>query len=301
LSSGYAYVMSDALLSRTDLLETQCEPIDMVCNNVVAMPLIQTETIATYQRVSSDVQSTKMQEAWLRQTLTNKGLNYDLAQHFIDEDTSATKKKDIDTRPEGKKLLALIQKGAISRLFVYRLDRLFRDTEYASKFLKVLEKKKVQLFSNDFAGDLTSADGQFIYGLQMLMAARETAVLGERVQHTMDKNTEALIPNSKCPPYGWDFVGVGNPKFNHGKGMVDVNWDEQMVIEWAQAQTISAKKIADILNDRNLTTKKGKQFSHSTVRRFGDNKCQTQIGRFKRPNRPIQYPFRKLQNKQPDY
>ena len=214
--------MSDALLSRTDLLETQCEPIDMVCNNVVAMPLIQTETIATYQRVSSDEQSTVMQAAWLRQTLTNQGLNYDLAQHFIDEDTSATKKKDIDQRPEGKKLLDMIQKGAISRLFVYRLDRLFRDTEYAAKFLKVLAKKKVQLFSNDFAGDLTSADGQFTYGLQMLLAARETAVLGERVQDTMDKNTEALIPNSKIPPYGWDFVGVGNPKFNHGKGMVDV-------------------------------------------------------------------------------
>tara|TARA_Y100001938_G_C8028638_1_gene399397 strand:+ start:158 stop:1063 length:906 start_codon:yes stop_codon:yes gene_type:complete len=292
--------MSDALLNACNLLENECQPIDRELGNTVPMPLLQPETIATYQRVSSDEQSTSMQADWLRRLMLTHDLDYENAQHFIDEDTSATKYGDIERRPQGAKLVNLIKKNGISKLFVYRLDRLFRDSAFAMMFLKLLSKYNVELYSSDFAGNVASADGRFQYGMQMLLAERESGVLGERVKDKMSQNLHDLIPNYKVPPYGWDIIGKGDPRYNGGKGQIDINWHEQMVIKWAKEQNLSNAKIADKLNDRNITSKTGKKWSPSAVYRLGNNETQKELyDRFasqQYPSRPIQYPFRPLQN-----
>jgi len=242
-----------------------------------------------------------MQADWLRRCMTlTFGLDYDNAQHFVDEDTSATKYGDIERRPQGSQLVNLIKKGGITKLFVYRLDRLFRDSAFAMQFLKMLGKYKVEVYSSDFTGNVASADGRFQYGIQMLLAERESGVLGERVKDKMTQNLHDLIPNYKIPPYGWDIIGKGDPRYNGGKGQIDINWHEQMVIKWAKANPLSNQKIADKLNDRNISTKTGKKFSQSAVYRFGNNETQKELyDRFasqQYPSRPIQYPFRPLQN-----
>jgi len=271
------------------------------------MPVIQPLCFASYQRRSQgdDVDS---QEYWNRQTMLNHGHDYDTAQHFIDGDVSASTYRDITNRPQGRELVALIKKGGVSKLFAYKVDRLFRDSEKAMGFLKLLDKHNVQLFTSDFVGNVASAEGRFQFGLLALLAEREAGVMSERVKDKAKQMRQALIPTYKCPPYGWDIVGFGNPRFNNGKGQVDINWHEQQVIEWALAKRnekgMSNKKVADILNDRNLTTKKGKSWNASSVYRLGNNETQRdcyEMFEDRKPTKPIQYPFRPLQKMSPSH
>lgn len=304
---GYGWCMTNAVPSHSDLLETDIRGISTCSNTTKPMPLIQPLTIASYQRKSEgdDIDS---QSLWLNRMMLNHGHDYDNAQHFIDRDVSATKYADIKKRPQGRQLLDLIEKGGISKLFVYRLDRLFRDSQFAMSFLKLLAKKNVELYSSDFAGNVASADGRFLYGMQMLLAERETGIMSERVIDKAKQMRQDLIPTYKTPPYGWDIVGLGNPKYNNGKGQVDINWHEQAVIEWAKAKGnekgMSNKKVADILNARNISTKKNCQWSASSVNRLGKNKTQEdcyEMFEDRKPKKPIQYPFRPLQKMSPNH
>jgi len=297
--------MSDATLKPSDLSEIEYELTNKQSHNEQLMPSVKAETYATYLRVSTDEQDVAMQQSFVERLLLTHGLKWEDAQHFKDEGVSATKYPTLESREskkgmQGAELMELIKSGTINKLYVYRLDRLFRDGEAGFQFAKILKQYEVDLYSTDFFMNITSAEGIFQYGMQMLLAQRESGVLGERTGGGMDENRKNRIPNSKCPPYGWDFVGVGDENVNDGKGMTVPNWHEQAVMSWALEQKESNKKIAEKLNDRNLFTKKGRKFGHTTIRGWKKNpsKEQAMIGDYTNPpKKPIQYPFRPLQNK----
>ena len=294
-AQGYRLGMSDAILSPCDLLETDCELTDSLCSNTDPMQLFQAETIATYLRVSTNEQEIRTQRGSVERLLLTYGINFEDVQHFEDEGISATKMTDLMSRPNARQLVEMVESGAINKIFIYRVDRIFRDNEAGAAFVKWCKKFGVELHSTDLSLPLTTAEGEFQFALQVALARREAAVLSERTTDGMERTMQDLKPVSKIAPYGWEYY------FNMQTGdeRARPNWHEQALITWVHAQTISNVKIARKLNDRNIPAKKGGQWSAAMIWRMQNvaPKYHSQLPRFKAPTKPIQYPFRPLQKK----
>jgi DNA invertase Pin-like site-specific DNA recombinase len=256
------------------------------------MTLVQSESIATYLRVSTDDQEIKTQQLFVERLMLTHGLLWEHTQHFEDEGVSAFKYSSLDDRDGGHELMELIRSGTINKLFVYRLDRLFRNSEAGMGFVKVLKQYNVELYSTDFHSCLSTAEGQFQYGLQMLLSEKESGVLSERTTGGMQRTMNELKPISKIPPYGWNYL-----ENDEGEKTVRPNWREQAVINWVHEQTESNKKVADKLNARGVPAKQGGKWSAASLWRMQNQppKYQSQLARFEEPKRMIQYPFRALQ------
>jgi DNA invertase Pin-like site-specific DNA recombinase len=285
--------MSDAVLKPTDLLETDCEPINNLYDNTKPMMLFQSETIATYLRVSTDEQEIRTQQGAVERLLLTYGINYEDVQHFEDEGVSATKMTDLVSRPNARQLVEMVETGTINKIFIYRVDRIFRDNEAGAAFVKWCKKFGVELHSTDLSLPLTTAEGEFQFALQVALARREAAVLSERTQGGMQRTMEDLKPVSKIAPYGWDYWVDDRTNEKTARP----NWHEQGVINWVHEQTESNKKVADKLNARGVPAKQGGKWSAASLWRMQNQpaKYQSQLDRFKQPKRMIQYPFRALQ------
>ncbi len=133
---------------------------------------------AIYLRVSTVQQSTQSQtgdlERWL--AAQDPGENGMVKWY---EDKASGKSME---RPAWKKLEDAIMQGRVSKLVVWRLDRLGRTASGLCKLFDVLQEKKVRLISLKDAIDLATPSGRLIANVLASVAAYETEVRGERVR-----------------------------------------------------------------------------------------------------------------------
>jgi DNA invertase Pin-like site-specific DNA recombinase len=129
-------------------------------------------------RVSTAQQSTRSQKADLKRWVDAQ--NPDTlgpVQWYTDKSTGKTM-----DRPDWQKLQQDIDRGAISKLVVWRLDRLGRTASGLCKLFEELQEKKVRLVSLMDSIDLGTASGRLIANVLASVAAYETEIRGERVR-----------------------------------------------------------------------------------------------------------------------
>ena len=130
---------------------------------------------AIYLRVSTAQQSTRSQRAdlkrWVDAQENHRSLWY--------EDKATGKNMD---RAGWQRLQAAIDAGQVSRLVVWRLDRLGRTASGLCKLFEDLQAKKVRLVSLMDSIDLGTASGRLIANVLASVAAYETELRGERVR-----------------------------------------------------------------------------------------------------------------------
>lgn len=241
---------------------------------------------ALYLRVSSDKQDVGMQEEYCRSMANMDGWSNDEIVIYSDDGQSATKMPDLLNRPAGSALIQDIEAGKITHVYAYRVDRLFRNLGAGAAFLADCKNKWPHLIirTADAPMSLTSADGEFLFGLNVLLARREAAVLSVRTQGGMQYTADNLGKVSGCI-WGWQEVN----------GRMEPHWHQQAVLEWIQSNTTdSNSKIASRINACGIKTITGRKFSQSTVWRMKKTppKYQDQLHQFTRPQRMISYPFR---------
>jgi len=260
------------------------------------MPSVQSEGIATLRRVSTDEQDIRMQRVFIERLLLTEGLTWDDAQHFADEGISATKMTDLQSRPEASKLVKLAEAGAITKIFIYRVDRIFRDNEAGGAFVKWAVKHGIEIISTDLALPLSSAEGEFQFSLMVALARRESAVLSERTCGGMETTREDLKPTSHAI-YGWNICHTKD-----GEKTMRPNWGEQSVLQWinTNADVISNAAMARQLNDWGVPTKTGRKWAPTGVRRAHKTpvKYHLELHRFTAPKRMASPPFRSLSTTQ---
>jgi len=281
--------MTNAQLTQCDLHETEIhgDGVNLYQgdNNQSGGMQSKGTPIAIYLRVSTDEQDVGLQETFCKNMVRMDGFNADEAIIYSDAGQSATKMPDLIDRPAGSRLITDIEAGLITHVYAYRVDRLFRDLESGASFIKECKKKwaNVSIRTSDVPIDLTSADGEFLFGLSVLLARREAAVLSTRTAGGMQHTAENLGKVSSAI-WGWKEVN----------GKMEPHWHQQAVSEWIVKQTDSNNKIAKKLNNLRIKTVTGKNWSSATVWRSKNNppKYQDQLHQFERPQRMITYPFR---------
>lgn len=125
---------------------------------------------AIYVRVSTKAQDHRSQLADLERWAAGK----DVLQ-FRDKFTGKA-----DSRPGWDKLWAAVERGEISQIIVWRLDRLGRSTRGLSKLFHGLQERGIGLVSLKDSLDLGTASGRLMAHVLASVAEYETEVRSER-------------------------------------------------------------------------------------------------------------------------
>lgn len=133
---------------------------------------------AIYIRVSTAQQSTQSQKPDLNRWIEAQDPQQ-IGEVKWYEDKSTGKNME---RPAWQKIQAAINLGKVSRLVVWRLDRLGRTASGLCKLFDDLQEKKVRLVSLMDSIDLGTPSGRLIANVLASVAAYETEVRGERVR-----------------------------------------------------------------------------------------------------------------------
>lgn len=132
---------------------------------------------AIYVRVSSSSQSTESQMPDLKRWVESQDKQIEPVQWFIEKHTGKTM-----NRPQWNKLQTAIDDNKVSRLVVWRLDRLGRTASGLTKLFEELQTRKIHFESIKDKIDLGTTAGRLIANVLASVAAYETEVRAERVK-----------------------------------------------------------------------------------------------------------------------
>lgn len=166
--------------------------------------------------------------------------------------------KDLD-RPMIQEVLARIERGEISHLYVYKLDRLTRRLRDLDDLMTLFTKKNVALVSVTESIDTSSAMGRMMVNLIGLLAQWERETIGERTVMALDAKRMRGERIGGHRPYGWKFSG---------KKLVPIPAEQTVLERIASYRAIGMgyTMIASTLNTDGVRPARGGKWYASSVR-----------------------------------
>jgi site-specific DNA recombinase len=228
--------------------------------------------IACYCRVSTDEQAregisideqqNRLQAYCISQGWTN-------FKFYIDDGYSAKNTK----RPQLQKLFNDIKQEKVTTVLVTKIDRFTRRLKDMLDLHKILEDHNISFCSSSESFDTSTAVGRMMLQILTMFAEFERERISERVTDNMLFNAE----NGKVqqpPCFGYDIIeNELNP--NKKEKIFIINKEEK---KWAIKifrlfvdENWGYMKIAKFLNQNNVKTKKGKEWSAQGVRVYIPN------------------------------
>lgn len=204
--------------------------------------------------VSLDAQTARI-AAWCEA----RGARLDPAEDlFTDAGLSG---KRADNRPGLRDALDAVCEHA-GILVVYSLSRLARSVRDTLRIADELEKSGADLVSLSESIDTTSATGKMIFRLLAVLAEFERDLLSERTRAAL-RHKRSKGERIGQVPYGFALSGDGIHLDR------DVRGEESIGLARAlDAEGLSLRRIARMLDDRGFPTKSGRPWAPSTVARL---------------------------------
>lgn len=158
-------------------------------------------------------------------------------------------------RPEMQRLLTDIKSKKIDKLIAIKVDRLTRNNYDGFWLLNYCEEHdvKIELILEPY--DVSTANGEMIFGMNLVFGQRERKEIGARTKRAMEEMALEKIHPSKAP-YGY----VRNKNTGH----LEIEPIESQVVKEIFElckQGHSTRNIATIMHDNNAYLKQGKWLS----------------------------------------
>lgn len=232
---------------------------------------VQALRVLIYARVSEDKsgvgRSPEEQETDLLRRVTVEQWRHVGTIKESDRSASRYAKRE---RERWRDVLQAISAGGVDVLLVWEVSRLTRDMEEFVQFSKLCRKTGTRLAYNGRLYDLEDPDDEFQVQLDIGLGQRESGVTRKRVLRAMNANAQAGRPHGRIL-FGYRRV------YDESSGRLQA----QMVDE-AQATVVreifdrfvagtSIRALARDLTERGLTTRRGKPWLTSQVRRVLTN------------------------------
>ena len=224
--------------------------------------------IAAYCRVSTDkedqLNSLETQKEFFLEYTKRTGDN--LIKLYADEGISGTK---IKNRKEFQRMLADAEKGLFDMVVVKDISRFARNT--VDLLQSVRKLKALGIETQFLTANMTSmGNSEFVLTIFGALAQEESANTSKRIKFGKKMNAEkGRVPNIV---YGYDKT-IGN-YFN-----LSINEEEAKVIcqmfKWYTEEGFGGAKIANMLNDRGIKTKRGNNWSQNSICRILTNEIYT--------------------------
>lgn len=224
---------------------------------------ILTRQVAIYVRVSTEEQakhgfSIRGQIEKLRQYC--EAMDWTVIGVYIDDGKSG---KDIDGRPEMKRLLVDVENRKIDTVLVYKVDRLTRSLKDLINMVEIFNDKECDFVSLQESIDTKTATGRMFLKIVGIFAEFERENIAERTRFGMEKKAkEGYLLVTNTSPLGYDKV--------KGDKIIQVNKEESKLIKFIfntyldNNTTITG--LARELNIRGYRTKKDFPFTGKCVK-----------------------------------
>lgn len=224
--------------------------------------------IAAYCRVSTDksdqLNSLETQKEFFLEYTKRTGDN--LIKLYADEGISGTK---IKNRKEFQRMLADAEKGLFDMVVVKDISRFARNT--VDLLQSVRKLKALGIETQFLTANMTSmGNSEFVLTIFGALAQEESANTSKRIKFGKKMNAEkGRVPNIV---FGYDKT-IGD-YFN-----LSINENEAMAIrqifQWYTEEGYGGSKIANMLNERGIKTKRGNNWSQNSVCRILTNEIYT--------------------------
>ena len=224
--------------------------------------------IAAYCRVSTDksdqLNSLETQKEFFLEYTKRTGDN--LIKLYADEGISGTK---IKNRKEFQRMLADAEKGLFDMVVVKDISRFARNT--VDLLQSVRKLKSLDIETQFLTANMTSmGNSEFVLTIFGALAQEESANTSKRIKFGKKMNAEkGRVPNIV---FGYDKT-IGD-YFN-----LSINENEAVAIrqifQWYTEEGYGGSKIANMLNERGIKTKRGNNWSQNSVCRILTNEIYT--------------------------
>jgi site-specific DNA recombinase len=161
-------------------------------------------------------------------------------------------------RPALQQMLLDAKEGKFEILVTLSPDRLSRDIIDQAALRKILDKYKVQLKFFTLPVDTTTPEGDLITNIMGSVSQYERRLIGRRVKLGMIQKAMKGGFNGMSAPFGYDIV----------EGELRINYDEAEVVKCIFRMHeigMCLKNITSFLNEFDVPTKKGTQWSEKQV------------------------------------
>lgn len=224
--------------------------------------------IAAYCRVSTDkedqLNSLETQKEFFLEYTKRTGDN--LIKLYADEGISGTK---IKNRKEFQRMLADAEKGLFDMVVVKDISRFARNT--VDLLQSVRKLKSLGIETQFLTANMTSmGNSEFVLTIFGALAQEESANTSKRIKFGKKMNAEkGRVPNIV---FGYDKT-IGD-YFN-----LSINENEskaiRQIFQWYTEEGYGGSKIANMLNERGIKTKRGNNWSQNSVCRILTNELYT--------------------------
>ena len=214
--------------------------------------------IAAYCRVSTDnsdqLNSLETQKEFFLEYTKRTGDN--LIKLYADEGISGTK---IKNRKEFQRMLADAEKGLFAMVVVKDISRFARNT--VDLLQSVRKLKSLGIETQFLTANMTSmGNSEFVLTIFGALAQEESANTSKRIKFGKKMNAEkGRVPNIV---FGYDKT-IGD-YFN-----LSINENEakaiRQIFQWYTEEGYGGSKIANMLNERGIKTKRGNNWSQTAV------------------------------------
>jgi len=238
--------------------------------------------VAVYVRVSSERQAEKelsipAQLKAIQQYCQNKG--WMITQEFVEKGKSAK----TDDRPEFQRMIAMAKRTNknFEAILVHKFDRFSRNRDDHVIYKALLQKYGVKVISVTEQTEAETPQDMLLEGMLEVISEFFNANLAVEVRKGMNQNAKQGYNNGGTPPYGYrtEHLALGNQKT---KAVWVLGPREEIdtvrfIFSQYAYEDMGYKKIANLLNERNVPTQKGGQWSASTIRAIIHN--ESYLGR----------------------
>ncbi len=206
-----------------------------------------------YIRVSTERQAQEgYSVAAQKENLINfaKQQGWNIFEIYADEGISG---KNIQDRPDVKRLINDIKIKKVDVVVLYKFDRLTRDVSDTEDIIKLIQECGIEVYTiSGGTVDVSTATGRFLIRMTGAVAQLEREQTVERVKVAfVQKVKEGKSLCSSTPSYGYD-----RPKHQE---IQTINKDEAIVVKRIFKMYIEGKtftEIANLLNAEGIPTKK---------------------------------------------
>jgi DNA invertase Pin-like site-specific DNA recombinase len=160
-------------------------------------------------------------------------------------------------RPGMARLQAVVNAGEVNAVIIAKLDRLTRSVKDLAELLERFQRRGVALVSVAESLDTGSAAGRLVLNIMTAVSQWEREAIAERTQTALaHKRAHRRVYNHV--PYGF---------LRDGDSLVPLEAEQAVVsrIRSCRASGWPLRRIADVLNQDGVPTKRGSRWAAQTV------------------------------------
>lgn len=224
--------------------------------------------VAAYARVSTDsaeqLISLEAQKHHY-ETYIKANSDWEFAGIYYDEGVSGTKK---EKRTELLRLITDCENRKIDFIVTKSISRFARNTTDCLELVRKLTDLGVFIYFEKENINTQSMESELMLTILSSLAESESISFSENNKWSIQRRFRNGTYKLSYPPYGYDYLD----------GQIVVNKEQAQIVKRIFADALSGKgtmKIAEDLNEEGVPTKRGGQWSNSTVRGILSNEKYT--------------------------